>query len=57
MRVIWKATEIGNNDRVDKVTIFSDSVSAIKRVQDTEQGPGRATAIICVNLNNKLAAR
>lgn len=55
MRAMRKATEIDNNERVDKITIFSNSTTAIRRVQDTEPGPGQAMAITCVNLNTRLA--
>jgi ribonuclease HI len=55
LRALRKAVDKVENEEIERITIFSDSTTAIQRVQHTQIGPGQAMAIDCVNLNNKLA--
>jgi ribonuclease HI len=55
LRALRKAVEISNKQELKRVTVFSDSTTAIQRVQHTTVGPGQLMAIDSVNLNNKLA--
>jgi ribonuclease HI len=50
-----KAVNISENKEIERVTMFSDLTTAIRRVQHMQTGPGQAMVIDTVNLNNKFA--
>jgi hypothetical protein len=57
LEAIGMAAVRSDNQQIKKVTVFSDSTTAIKRVQHTRPGPGQSVAIKTVGCNNKLFAK
>jgi ribonuclease HI len=57
LRALWKAVDIREceSEETERVTIFSDSTTAIQTVQHMHPRPEQAMAIDSVNLNNQLA--